>query len=245
MEKKLNAENFGNFMRCISILKDTCNDIDIREGFIRQRTNAYSCVFELDLNPLIGEVNIPIVCLKQKIDILKTFNKCDVDINVAEKSFSFADEYSKITFDNPKPKFMDNKYITSADYDTMIQLNPEDLIITYSFDQLITNRIKKISQAFDINNIKIMFKDNTASLISTSQSKDQEAQFLKDIEIHKDLDCNANIIIVPFIIDHDGPITMSIYEINDGDSCVCQFETTIAEVDIKISTRSPLLTDDF
>lgn len=244
IEKKLNAEKFGNFMRCISILKETCNDLDIKEGFIRQRTNAYSCVFELDLNPLIGCIDLPIACLKQKIDILKTFNKCDVDIIVNGQSFSFIDPYSKITFDNPNPNFMDNKYISSEEYNTMIQLNPEDLIMKCNIEKIITDRIKKISQAFDINNIKVIFKDNKASLTSTSQSKDQEAEFLKDINIHKDLDCNVNIVIIPFTVDHDGPINMSIYEIDD-DSCVCMFKTKIADADITIATRSPLLMDDF
>jgi hypothetical protein len=244
MEKKLNADIFSNFMRCISVLKDTCNDIDIRDGFVRQRNNTYSCIFELDLNPLIGCVNLPIACLKQKIDILKTFNKCDVDIDINEKSFSFADEYSKIIFDNPNYNFMDNKYITPEEYNSMVLLNPEDLIMRYDLEKVITDRIKKISQAFDINNVKIVFKDNKASLVSTSQSKDQEAQLVKDIEIHKDLNCNANIIITPLIIDHDGPIIISVYEI-DGNSCICKFETKIADVDICIVTRSPLLEDNF
>lgn len=244
IEKELTAEKFGSLMRCMSTLKDTCNDVDIKDGFIRQRTNTFSCVFELDLNPLIGNINLPIACLKQKIDILKTFNKCDVNVIVNEKSFSFIDSYSKITFDNPNPKFMDNKYINHEEYNTMIQLNPEDLIMRCDIDKVITDRIKKISQAFDINNVKITFKDNKASLISTSQSKDQEAEFLKDIEIHRDLDCNANIVITPFVIDHDGPITISVYEIDD-DSCICMFEMKIADVDISIATKSPLLEDDF
>lgn len=244
MNKELNAEKFGDFMRCISTLKDTCNDIDIKDGFIRQRTNTYSCVFELDLNPIIGSVNLPIACLKQKIDILKTFNKCDVDLNVKENSVSFADKYSKIVFDNPNPNFMDNKYIKFEEYNTMVQLNPEDLIMKYDLEKIITDRIKKISQALDINNVKVVFKDNKASITSTSQSKDQEAQFLTGVDINKDLDCNANIVIVPFVIDHDGPVTISIYEV-DSDSCVCMFETKISDVDICIATRSPLLVDDF
>jgi len=245
IERKLTAKSFGNFMRCISIFKDICNDIDIKNGFVRQRTNTCSCVIELDLSPLIGNIDLPIVCLKQKIDILKTFNKCDVDIIVNEKSFSFVDANSKITFNNPNKSFMDNRYITTEDYNTMILLNPEDLIMICDVEKIITDRIKKISQAFDVNNIKVEFKDNKASIISNSQSKDQEAQFLKDIEVYKDLNCNANIITIPFIIDHDGPIKMNVYEEAGEDSCISRFETKIDNIDIVIITRSPLLTDDF
>ena len=31
----LDLTKFGEFIRCISIFKDLCNDIDIRNGFIR------------------------------------------------------------------------------------------------------------------------------------------------------------------------------------------------------------------
>lgn len=240
----LNAEKFSEFMKCLSVLKDTCTDIDINGGFVRQRTNTYSCMFEIDLNPLIGNINLPIACLKQKLDILKTFNKCDVEISVDERSFSFADSLSKIKFDNPRPKFMDNKFISREEYDTMIQLNPEDLIMECKLGKVITDRVKIISQAFNADNIQIVLKDNKASIISSSRSKDQEAKFMKDIEINKDLDCRANIVIVPLIIDHDGDINLKIYE-TENDACLCLFETKIGDVDISVLTKSPLLEDDF
>ena len=35
----LNAEGYVNFMRCLTNFKDVCNDVDIKNGFIRQRSN--------------------------------------------------------------------------------------------------------------------------------------------------------------------------------------------------------------
>jgi len=244
MQKILNAEDFGKLMRCISILKDKCNDAEIVDGFIRQRTNTYSSIFEMDLNPLIGCVNIPMTCLKQKIDILKTFNKCDVELNIEDGYYMFMDQHSKIKFDYPNMNYIDNKYIPLEEYETMFQINPEDLILEYDIEKVITDRIKKISQAFDITTVKIIFKNNKASIVANSQSRDQEAEFLSDIEILNDLDCNANIIITPFIIDHDSSVKMSIYE-TDNNSCNCVFKTKISDVDISISCSSPLLEDDF
>jgi len=69
----LSMENYEQFLRCLSILKDVCNDADIRDGILRQRTNDSANVFEIDMIPIINTLDIPLVNLKQKLDLLKIF----------------------------------------------------------------------------------------------------------------------------------------------------------------------------
>lgn len=244
MEKELTSDKFNKFIKCLSLLKDHCDDVDINNGFIRQRTNSFSCILELDLNPIIGDLTIPLTSIKNMINLFKTFNKCDVKINVNNRSFSFEDNFSRITFKRPNSNFINNKFITPEEYGNIIQFNPEDLILTCNVDNIITNRIKKISQIFDMNSVKIIFENNMASITSMTQSKDQEAELIRNLEINGDLvrDGNVNITTVPFIIDHDDFIKMNIY--NDDDKCVCFFEMKYNDININVSTSSPLLCDD-
>ena len=57
----LSMEEYEQFLRCLSILKDICNDADIREGFIRQRTNDSTTVFEINMSSVLDELNLPLL----------------------------------------------------------------------------------------------------------------------------------------------------------------------------------------
>ena len=121
-------------------MKDICQDVDIRNGFIRQRTNDKASVFEFDLTPLIQDLSIPIVNIKQKIDLLKIFAEQEVEISVRDPDddhsngfFTISDEYTTIKFDGAELDFMDNKYMTLDECDSIFPMNDEDTILSASF----------------------------------------------------------------------------------------------------------------
>ena len=45
----LDAEKYNIFLRCLTNLKEECNDIDIRGGMIRERSNDKTSIFQFDL----------------------------------------------------------------------------------------------------------------------------------------------------------------------------------------------------
>ena len=81
---EFDSEDFNTFLRCLMNLKEICNDVDIRGGMIRQRTNDLTSVFEMDLTSLITDAAIPITNLKKKLDLLKTFAGQDVALETHE-----------------------------------------------------------------------------------------------------------------------------------------------------------------
>ena len=80
----LNEEEYNDFLRCLTNLKEICNDVDIRDGVIRQRSNDLTSVFEMNLSPIINDASIPITNLKKKLDLLKTFVGQEVTIEIVE-----------------------------------------------------------------------------------------------------------------------------------------------------------------
>ena len=109
----LEAEQYNDFIRCLTNLKDVCNDVDIRGGFIRQRTNGNVSIFEIDITPIVGDINIAIIDLKNKLDLLKMFQGQEVTIEITESTpgdpgnFVFSDQFSSLRVVLPSPDFVD------------------------------------------------------------------------------------------------------------------------------------------
>ena len=61
----IDKDQFAEILRCLSLLKDECNDVDIRGGMIRQRSNEKISVFEIDLSPIISDIDLAITDLKR------------------------------------------------------------------------------------------------------------------------------------------------------------------------------------
>jgi len=56
-EKVLTSDEFDIFIRGLSILRDNCNDVDIKDGFIRERTDRQTSIFMINLNSIVPDIN--------------------------------------------------------------------------------------------------------------------------------------------------------------------------------------------
>lgn len=236
----LSGEKYDEFIRCISLVREECNDLDIRDGMIRQRTNDISAVFELDLGPLIPGLNLPLTNLKQKIDLLKCFAEREVEITVDERDFSFTDEYSTLRFDTPNLEFMDNKFMPDEEMNSIFSVDESELILTCSIEKVISERMKIITAGFNVNNIQVAFNGTEASITTRSQSKDQHAKLVSGIMSEREMNAVTNIVAIPFVIDHDGDMNFTMYNIQES-VCMNLISTSISDIDINVYCRSNLV----
>jgi len=241
----LGADKYEEFMRCLSVIKDYCNDSDIREGVIRQRTNDNTSVFEIDMTPLIEDVNLPISNLKEKLEILKMFNDQEVVISVhipeGENGwFTFSDQYSSLKFDMPDLDYMDNKFMSSQELNSVFSLDEEDLVLSADISKFISDRMKIVSNGFNIQTVEVDIKGEEAFILAATQAGDQHAKFMSGIVTDKILFCNSHMVITPFIIDHDGSIIFKLYNTQPGVASN-KFSTSISSIDINMLTRSALI----
>jgi hypothetical protein len=236
----LSGEKYDEFIRCISLVREECNDLDIRNGMLRQRTNDISAVFELDLTPLIPGLDLPLTNIKQKIDLLKCFSEREVEITVNERDFSFTDEYSTLRFDTPNLEFMDNKFMPDEEMDSIFSVDESELILTCSIEKVISERMKIITAGFNVNNIQVAFNGTEASITTRSQSKDQHAKLVSGIMSEREMNAVTNIVAIPFIIDHDGDMNFTMYNIQEN-VCMNLISTSISDIDINVYCRSNLV----
>jgi len=247
MERTINlsSDEFGEFFRCLSILRDNCNDVDIREGIIRQRSNDNASIFEIDLTSLIQDVSFPLTNLPEKLDLLKSFLEQEVEIEVKEGAFSFRDQYSMLEVETPALEFVDNKFMDAEELSTVFTYEEDKLIIDYEFPDVVSRRISSWSQVYHLTTIQVIFEGETASIVTRSQSKDQYAKFTGNIVSNVVINnCSSNLVTTPFLIEHDSDIEFKMYESTQPSVLINKFFTKLGEVDVVIYTRSSLVKEE-
>jgi len=241
----LSSDEYGEFIRCLSILRNNCNDVDIREGIIRQRSNDNASIFEIDLTSLIQDVSFPLTNLCEKLDLLKVFLEQEVEIGVRDGSFSFQGQYSVLEIDKPASAFIDNKFMDIEELSTVFTYEEDKLILDYEFPFVVSKTISTWTQVFNITTIQVIFEGETASIVTRSQSKDQYAKFTGDIVSNVVINnCSSNLVTTPFLIEHDSDIEFKMYESAQPEVLINKFLTKLGEVDVVIYTRSSLVKEE-
>jgi len=251
----LNAERYNDLLRAFLAIKDICNDVDMREGIIRQRSNDKTSIFEIDLTPLfeeanvdISQVNIAISAIKDKIDLLKAFAGQEVEIVIEPGEggfFSIADEFSLVKFVFPSLQFMDNKYMTRENLNIMFETSDDDLILEYDISNMMSERIKVITSSFHTDVIQVKFEGEEAIAVAATQAKDQFAEIIKGITMNKVIEgCSVNLSNIPFGLDHDTKIEFKMYKDPNQDISLNTFTTSVGVVQVSIFTRSAIISDN-
>ncbi|MGD2072233.1 MAG: hypothetical protein PVG65_01945 [Candidatus Thorarchaeota archaeon] len=247
MEKNLtlNSEEFGDFIRCLSNLKEICNDVDIKGGIVRQRSNDNTSIFEFDLTSIITDVDIALTNLKQKIELLRTFQGQDVTLEINDDYFMFSDQYSSLKMIVPTMELLDNKFMSEEDLQGIFNLQEEDSILNVDLRSIITERINLVTQNFNVMAIEVKFDGESASLNTSTDSKDQHVKFIGNIETNMILKkCSAILPIVPFGVDHDTDVKFEMYKDPTQDVSLNKFSTSLGSIDLNVYSRSSIIGDD-
>lgn len=240
----LSSTSYETFLRCLSLLQDVCNDIDIKNGFIRQRSTDRSTIFEIDLTTIIDDVSFPLLEIKNKLALLKSLRGNDVEINLVDgEYFEFSDDFSKFRFNIPDTEYIDNKFMDEEELNSLFQLFNDDIVLSTNISTTVSNRVKIVKDVYNTNNIFVEFNGNNASIYSKSDSNDQMATFINDIITEQELHVTSPLVSIPFIIDHDGDIVLEMYN-QEGNISINKFTTSIESVDIILYSRSELIDDD-
>jgi hypothetical protein len=244
----LNAAEYNDFLRCLTNLKEVCNDVDIRDGMIRQRSNDKTSVFEIDMTPVLPGVTMAISDIKRKLDLLKTFAGQDVILEIVDGEpgyFTFADNFSSLKFISPSLQYIDNKYMESEELERIFIMNDDDLILDHDLTNMITERIRVITASFNTDAIQVSFHGETASIKAVTQAKDQFAKFADGISTNVVIeDCSALLSTIPFGIDHDSEVKFKMFKDPNQDVSLNSFSTNLGDINMMIYTRSSIVQDE-
>ena len=143
----------------------------------------------------------------------------------------------------PLLEFLDNKYISLEELRRVIITNPEDLVLSTQVSKAISERMKIITANFHVNSVQTVFEGDSANVTTSNQARDNFCSFLTDITTNKELNHTANLVITPFVIDHDGDITFEMYD--SGNNVVINtFATTLGSITINLYGRATMVSNE-
>ena len=237
----LDSDTFTSLIECLSIMQEDCNDIDIKEGMIRQRSNDRSVIYEIDLTSILDDISISITGLKTKLNLFKMFVDNEVTLKINDTKFYVSDTMSTLAFEKPSEEFLDNKFIKQDELDKMFDLNEEDKILDTNIPATISDRLRVIKGVFNIGTLQILFEGDKASLNATSKAKDQHAKLIENIVLSKEFEkSTTSLVMSPFIFEHDDNIVFSLYLDEKNNLVISKSKGDIGEASITVFSRSNL-----
>jgi len=247
----LSVDGFNQFIRCLTNIKDVCNDADIREGILRQRTNNHTSVFEIDLRALLNDSSIALTNLKQQLEVLKIFQGQEVEITIHSPDentigvYQFKDQHTSIQFIAPTMEFLDNKFMNETELQTIFPESEDQLILQTEIPSISSDRIRIVSHYFNIETVVVEFNGETASILAATASKDQSAKFFEGIILDTQIEkCITNISNIAFAMDHETEIEFIMFKDPNQNVALNKFTTTLGDIDIKVYSRSQIIEID-
>lgn len=242
----LDADLYNNFLRCLTNLKEVCNDVEIRDGFIRQRSNDKTSVFEIDMTSLLPGISFAISDLKINLDLFKLLAGQSVTIEIGESTYTLNDGLSSYSFKSPSLQYLDNKFISEEDLNRIFVIDEDNLILEKELSTTLTGRIRVTSAIYSTDAIQIIFNGETASIKGGTQAKDKFVNFIMDNMVTNMIltNCSALLSTVPFSIDHDNKIMFKMFKDQSQDIALNQFQAAMGDINMRIFTRSSIVANE-
>jgi hypothetical protein len=245
MEREINleAKDFSNFLRCLSVLKDICKDVDIRGGVLRQRSTDTANIFEMDLSPLISDCDICIDNLKGKLTLLKGLSKQEVQITITDDEIYFSGKSSTFKFKNPNPSYMNDRFMSNEEFSKFVTVREEDLVLEHVVTKDISNFMKLTADQFNIVSFQVLFDGNVASMTASTTSKDKYSEIEYGIPLKKPLKGFLNIVATPFLLDRDRDMLFKMYNVQE-DLFINKFTASIGKIAVDVYGRNQLIEEE-
>jgi len=236
----LTSDQYESFYAIVSLLKEQCNDIDIVNGKIRQKTNAHDAIFDIDLTSILQDITLPFTIIKQKIDLLRMFLGSDtVEIDSREDDFVISDNFSKISFVKPNLQFIDNPYMDDEEISQLFSWEDQTVLLSTTLSLKICERMKIIASNYNITAYTMLFNGDDATLIASTDANDQSAEIVNSIPLDMEISNNeCNLQITPFIVDRDSDTNLTCYVDNNGSIIINKIQSEIKNIDYTIYSRT-------
>jgi len=230
-----NRPDFSKMLGTLAIIQDICNDVEIREGVIRSKTNNNKVILDINLTSIFQDKNLLISLLKSRLNLLKTF---ELDMNVQSEGdnnsiilqadsqkYEFIDCFSKMAFRKPAPKFLDNPYIEDSEFNSLTNGCTEDnMIFTYTITPYLKQRLAAICNGFRVDGVKFEFHGNSANLGIETKSKEETSKNTMEIPLLQNIDNKMfTMINMPLTLGIVSEVKISCYKLG-GELAMCKSE---------------------
>lgn len=162
----LGKDKFSALLSIFKIMKPTCQDMIIKSGKIIQMTTKKHFIFSIDLSPIVGEIDLIIPSIAQRLQILELFKKQNVDmfLDVHSKGYRFRDSRSGLNYRKALESFSE-KSLTMDEALAKLLPDTDKEIFSLTWDKMLLERMSVMSQTLGIPVLNIEFKGDTADIL--------------------------------------------------------------------------------
>jgi len=238
----IQKQNFLKVRNLLSLIKDVCSDADIRGGILRQVSNNKTFLIECDLTSIIGENDLVLTLIKNKLQLLSIFddgvNTDDIKFVEFENKYIFSDNQSQLRFTVSRDSaHLDNRFLTVDNKNDLFTYSPQNLIFSYTMTLFTLNKIKIITENLSVDDIAINISNGSASFDIVSFNKLNDATLDKGIftsNLPADKNYKITLSSIPFKLAFDNNIIFNLYK-NTKDTenkkVICECKTSCSGFD--------------
>jgi hypothetical protein len=225
----LNEDNFSKFLSVMSILRQTCTDLIVKEGRICQLTDRRSAIYEIDMSSLIKESTLLLSGIGIKADLLSTFKQqnSDIDLIVDEQTYIFQDNASQLIFQKPQEKYLTNSYIPEEQLYEKLKIE-EGQIFHLEIKKFLIDRLASFAKGLSATMVKLEFNGDKVVFIVSNSDKNvaTEAKFVK-ATLDQEVTALCVFPIQPFLAGEK--IDLECFYREDHENLLLKFSTKIGE----------------
>lgn len=251
---ELNHETFSKLYSIMNLVSKVCTDLTIKDGVIRQYSDRRHAIISIDTTELVGNVTLYLSGVASKVDLLDPFRKQGVSIqieminqNSTNGFYIFKDDYSKIEFQKPFGKYLNNQCMTQDEFHTRLSIDEEGPIFEYQISKFLLDRLTALQKGLGASIIKLEFKDNKANLIVTAGDKTSTittvGRLITINELEREVEGTCVFPIQPFLLGGD-TVTIKSFFRDGGDNVLLQLSSKVEDVPIDIWCIAHLINDE-
>ena len=166
MVTELQTETFAKFSSIMNLVSKICTDMTIKSGVIRQYSDRRHAIFFIDLSDLLGDMTLYLAGVASKVDLLDPFKKQGVTVNLevtnpsssATGFYIFKDDYSKIEFQKPFERYINNKFMSHEELTSRLSVDGEGRIFEYQISKFLLERLTALQKGLGASIVKLAFK---------------------------------------------------------------------------------------
>lgn len=244
----LDEKQWKSFCKTLQGLGKQCNDADINDGVIRQRSNDVGAIFEVDMTAMLGSSTFTIPNIKGKLNILKNLTG-QVSIEADQNKVLFSDGDASYNMPAADQNYLDNKFMSKQVLDSILPSESQQAtpLLKTKIEKKNLKRMRNAVSTFHINTYKVVFEGHSASIIveqgyGGSKGLKPSMEVTKDIPLSEPTTGYMNLTRSLFqSFDYDGDIG---WEINRGDNAfLSKHYGSIGDVTTLTYTRGELKND--
>lgn len=245
----ITREKFNNFLKILRMIENACNDVEIYNSKILQRTNDRYCIIDVDLSSIFETpCSFAISKIKNKNQLFKILETNDAEeqetdnitIILDDKFCIFEDSISELKFTQPLvSKYLDNPYIKDEKILQSISCKEEDLLFEQTINSNLVKRIRNICDGFAMDHITCKVKNDKISFNVTTLDKQNSSDVIKNMSLNRIEENKYKFDIQAFAFTLEGnEVNIKFYKSSKSKIITYFFNQEIFDIPVRIIGRA-------